>query len=123
MTFTSWTLYSRQGNEVYINPDPFIFNANLEQFKYFSSLNRTCMLWCIQGSNICAGANLLDSDLWELSTHGNSANGYSLSSLGPSTISGNWRIVTPGRLVLLYSESSQILQVNGPPWFLSLTKL
>jgi hypothetical protein len=115
---TSWTLYTRQGNEVYINPDPFIFQANLEQFKYFSNFNRTCMLWCIPGSNVCAGANLLDSDLWELTAHTD-------STQINSTISGNWRIVAPGRLILLFSESllPTNAHFNGPPWFLSLTKL
>jgi hypothetical protein len=119
MTLTSWTLYSRQGNELFINPDPFIFQSNLEQFKYFSNFNRTCMLWCIPGSNVCAGANLLDSDLWELQTLANNA------SQNVSTISGNWRIVAPGRLILLFSESSflQTNSLNGPPWFLSLTRL
>ena len=107
----SWTLYTRQGTEISINPDPFIFHANLEQYKFFSNMNRTCMLWCIQNSNLCAGANILDSDLWELSNEVNKS----------ATISGNWRIVSPGRLVLLYSESLPILQPSGPSWFQSLT--
>jgi hypothetical protein len=102
-------LYTREGNETFINPDPFIFKANLEQYKFFSNANRTCMLWCIENSNLCAGANMLDSDTWELSQNSSR-----------SHISGNWRIVSPGRLVLLYSESSTAL--NGPSWFLSLSK-
>jgi hypothetical protein len=104
----SWTLYTRHGDETLISPDPFIFNATLEPFKYFSNLNRTCMLWCITNSSLCAGANILDSDLWELNaSHTNS-------------IFGHWRIIAPGRLMLLYSESSPT-PINGPSWFLSLT--
>ena len=104
----SWTLYTRHGDETLISPDPFIFNATLEPFKYFSNFNRTCMLWCITNSSLCAGANILDSDLWELNaSHTNS-------------IFGHWRIIAPGRLMLLYSESSPT-PINGPSWFLSLT--
>jgi hypothetical protein len=112
----SWTLFTRQGTEVNINPDPFFFHANLEQYKFFSNMNRTCMLWCIENSNLCAGASILDSDLWELAHHTTDKINYK-----STTISGNWRIVSPGRLVLLYSESLPILQSSGPPWFQSLT--
>ena len=67
------------------------------------------MLWCIENSNLCAVANMFDSDIWEMGQ--NSSH---------TTISGNWRIVSPGRLVLLYSESSTTL--SGPSWFLSLSQ-
>lgn len=109
----SWTLYSRNGDEYFINPDPFIFAATLEQFKYFSNINRTCMLWCIQNSNLCAGANMLDSDLWELQMDKS-------TNINTNYVCGHWRIVAPGRLILLYSQSSPP-SLNGPPWFLSLS--
>ena len=103
-------MYTRGGDQAHINPDPFIFKANLEQYKFFSNENRTCMLWCIEHSNLCAGASMLDSDIWEITQNSTK-----------STISGNWRIVSPGRLVLLYSESSPT-PLSGPSWFLSLSK-
>jgi len=95
-----------------ITPDPFIFNATMEQFKYFSNYNRTCMLWCVQNSNLCAGASILDSDLWEI--------GAQTSGDLQTKISGHWRVVSPGKLVLLYSESQ--VAFSGPEWFSSLSK-
>ena len=113
-------MYSRKGDALLINPDPFIFNGTLEQFKYFSNFDRTCFLWCVQNSGLCVGASLLDSDLWELSAE-NSQNLHANTSNEIHKISGHWRVVAPGRLVLLFSDSK--VELSGPDWFLSLSKM
>ncbi len=102
-----WTLYNRRAEEIFISPDPFVFSAPLEQHTFFSSIHRTCVLWCVENSNVCLGANILDSDTW-----------------GSSSIQGQWRIIDGGRLTLLTSSSSKdnstVKEVQGPLWFKDL---
>jgi hypothetical protein len=99
-----WTLYNRRAAEIPISPDPFVFSASLQQHTFFSSLNRTCVLWCVENSNVCLGANILDSDTWSA-----------------EAVSGQWRLVEGGRLTLLTSQSSEKpLEIQGPSWFKDL---
>ena len=115
-----WTLYTRRAGEIFIAPDPFVFSASLEQHTFFSSVNRTCVLWCVENTNVCLGANVLDSDTW-----------------AASAVTGQWRLMDGGRLTLLTSESREVqAQANrayqgpkgtqsyqgpqGPAWFRDL---
>jgi hypothetical protein len=97
-----WTLYNRRAGEIKISPDPFVFSASLEQHTFFSSVNRTCVLWCVENSNVCLGANILDSDTW-----------------AASAVSGQWRLMDGGRLTLLTSVSKEV-EIQGPAWFKDL---
>lgn len=84
-----------------VDPDPFVFSAKMSLHTFFSSQARTCVLWCVDGTDVCMGASILDSDSWE-----------------SSSIEGQWRFVDGGKLILLASQSS--LPLAGPQWFLDV---
>lgn len=67
--------------------DSFVFWASLEQHLLVSSARRTCMLWCLDGQDVCFGSTLLDGETWQ-------------ESFG-TTVSGQWRVLQDGRLTLL----------------------
>jgi hypothetical protein len=98
-----WTLYDRHANKQFINPDSFVFSGVLTQHTFLSNYTQTCVLWCVEDTNICLGASILDSDLWNT-----------------TKISGQWRVVDGGKLTLLTSATQ--LQNQGPEWFLELLK-
>ena len=97
-----WTIYSRQGALAQVEPDPFVFSATLEQHVFFSTPIRTCVLWCVVNSDVCMGANVLDSDIWDA-----------------TRIEGQWRLVEGGKLTLLASASQPSADppLLGPQWF------
>ena len=102
-----WTRYDRHANPSFIDPDPFVFTAIMQQHTFFSSQQHTCVLWCVKDTSICLGASVLDSDTWV-----------------DQSIEGQWRVVEGGRLTLLASSSkaiqSQVPISAGPQWLIDL---
>lgn len=94
-----WTIFDRAAQSFAVDPDPFVFSAKMSLHTFFSSQERTCVLWCVDGTNVCMGASILDSDSWE-----------------SSSIEGQWRFVDGGKLILLASQTA--LPLAGPQWFL-----
>jgi hypothetical protein len=96
-----WTLYDKHANSRSINPDPFVFSGVMTQHTFLSNYTKTCVLWCMENTNVCLGASILDSDSWNA-----------------SKISGQWRVVEGGKLTLLTSQTFNAAQ--GPEWFIDL---
>ena len=78
-----WCMYNKQGNELKMPHDEFIFWSQLYEHLFVSTQNYSRVLWCFHDKNVCFGASLYDSDSWD------------------STVSGQWRILEKGQLTLL----------------------
>jgi len=96
-----WTLYDQRAQKRFINPDPFVFSGAMTQYTFLSNYTTTCVLWCVENTDVCLGASILDSDAWNA-----------------QRIFGQWRVIEGGKLTLLSSQTQHLIQ--GPEWFLNL---
>ena len=78
-----WVMYNREGVELRMPEDEFIFWATLKQHLFVSTPNYSRVLWCFDNKNVCLGSSLYDSDSWD------------------ATMSAQWRVIENGQLTLL----------------------
>lgn len=98
-----WTSYTKNGQRVPIPADAVVFWGELVSSLLVSCVETTAIMWCFPSGNLCLGATVLDSELWE-QEHG-------------ATISGQWRVIENGRLTLLKPLDRELLPKNPlPQW-------
>ena len=89
-------------------PDSVVFWGVLVSHMLVSCIDKTRVLWCFDNSDMCFGATLMDSELWEEEYMG--------------TMTGQWRIVDQGRLTLLRQVEPEFFpaaQQQMPSWMTS----
>jgi hypothetical protein len=98
-----WEMFLRDGASLAMPADSFVFWSTLVGHVMVSNTSRTSVLWCMEDTNLCFGATMLDTELW-LTQHGN-------------TVSGQWRIVPHGQLTLLKPHDPTTFPSNSfPSW-------
>lgn len=100
-----WYMYNKDGAEIKMEPDEFIFWATLKQHLYVSTQNYSRVLWCFEERNVCFGSSIMDADAWEHS------------------MSAQWRVIENGQLIMLKKMAeSAFPEKNLPTWLRDYNK-
>lgn len=100
-----WFMYNKDGAELKMEPDEFIFWATLHEHLYVSTQRYSRVLWCFEDKNLCFGSSIVDADSWD------------------SQMSAQWRVIENGQLTLLKKISENSFpEKNLPTWLRDYNK-